>query len=86
MAEDVPECKEVGGLVILMMETIRRPDGRLFYCGLHRDSSKTPRTKYNKPDLRTFPPPEQAASNVRNRTYNPDKQAYIESGAYTTIA
>jgi hypothetical protein len=29
MAEDVPECKEVGGLVILMMKIIGRPNGRL---------------------------------------------------------
>jgi hypothetical protein len=34
MAEDVPECKEVGGLAILMMKIKRRPNGRLFYLGI----------------------------------------------------
>jgi hypothetical protein len=53
-----------------------------FYWGLHRGSGKTPRTKYTKPNLRAFPP-EQAASSVRYRTYNIDKQADTGHSLYT---
>jgi hypothetical protein len=41
---------------------------------LHRDSCKTPRTKYTKPDLHAFQPPEHTASNVCYRTYNSAKE------------
>jgi hypothetical protein len=72
--EDVSEKREVGGLVILMMKITRLQDGRLVMKVRTVIPAKHPE-QHIPNQIWAFQQPEHAATNVRYRTYNLDKQA-----------